>query len=356
MALPIINSTSRRGDQIIAIDLGGRTTKAVVLQRKSDTWTLLNYTLLDAPVYEKSLSPELLAEHLKAVCQALDAKTRHVNLCLGVNDAFLRHAELPQMPVCDMRQILKNNAKNYLQQELPGYIFDCFIMAPQTANTTEKAKPVGGPPKCRVLVAGARKQLVDEMQQAARSAGLTPEQVSPGLLGALNAFEMSEPQVFSKEIVALVDIGFRSTSVCILKEGELMLSRVVGIGGDKITAGLADALGISYAEAEGIKIGMPGEVQPHLEALVLPLGRELRASLDFFEHQHDRAVGHVYVTGASSRSELILQLLQAELMAECKPWNPLAFVRFALPSAQTSEVESVATQLAVAVGAGVASF
>ena len=39
---------------------------------------------------------------------------------------------------------------------------------------------------------------------------------------------------------------------------------------------LAEALSISYAEAEGIKVGMPTEVQTHLESLLLPLGRELR--------------------------------------------------------------------------------
>ena len=44
-------------------------------------------------------------------------------------------------------------------------------------------------------------------------------------------------------------------------------------------------MNISYAEAEGIKVGMPGEVQAALESQVQPLGRELRASLDFFEHQ-----------------------------------------------------------------------
>ena len=115
-----------------------------------------------------------------------------------------------------------------------------------------------------------------------------------------------------------MDLGFKNSSICIVQEGELMLSRVVGIGGDRMTTGLAEALSISYAEAEGIKIGMPGEVQAQLESLLLPLGRELRASIDFFEHQHDRPVTQVFLTGGSSRSEFIVQRLQQELMVECK--------------------------------------
>ena len=56
-------------------------------------------------------------------------------------------------------------------------------------------------------------------------------------------------------MVALVDIGFKSSTISILTGGELSLSRVVSLGADKLTAGLAEAMGVSYSEAEGIKIG-----------------------------------------------------------------------------------------------------
>ena len=61
-------------------------------------------------------------------------------------------------------------------------------------------------------------------------------------------------------------------------------------------------LGISYAEAEGIKVGMPAEVEQHLEGLIIPLGRELRASIDFYEHQNEKTVNRAYLTGGSARS------------------------------------------------------
>jgi len=83
----------------------------------------------------------------------------------------------------------------------------------------------------------------------------------------------------------------------------------VNIGGDRLTAGLAEAMNISYAEAEGIKVGMAPEVQSMLEMQIIPLGRELRASLDFFEHQQDRPVSQVYVSGGSAQSEMVLQIL-----------------------------------------------
>jgi type IV pilus assembly protein PilM len=273
MALPFLNGTAKRPDQLLSIDLGGRTTKAVHLQRRGESFTLSRYALLDAPIYEKNLSADLLAEHLKSVCQALEAKTKIVTIAVGVNDAVVRHADIPQMPVDDMRQVLKNNTKNYLQQDLPGHVFDCFIIPPRGfLKTPDKARAAASQ-KHKVLVAGARRQLLDDIQTAVKTTGLIPDHVVPGLVGPVNAFEMAMPEIFSKEVIALVDIGFKNTSICLLQEGELILSRVVAIGGDRLTNGLAESLGISYAEAEGIKVGMPGEVQTQLEALVLPLGR-----------------------------------------------------------------------------------
>jgi type IV pilus assembly protein PilM len=173
-----------------------------------------------------------------------------------------------------------------------------------------------------------------------------PDLICPGLIGPFNTFEKAMPEIFEKEAVALVDIGFKNSSICILQEGELILSRVVGIGGDKLTSGLA----------EGIKIGMPSEVQPQLESFLIPLGRELRASIDFFEHQHDRPVTQVFVTGGSSRSEFIVQKLQQELMVECKILNPITFLQMQLPPQQTAEIEQVAPQLTVALGAALAAL
>jgi Tfp pilus assembly PilM family ATPase len=103
---------------MLAVDLGSRTTKAVHLERRGEGFALCRYAVLDAPIFEKTLSADLLAEHLRAVSQALDAKTKAVALTVGVNDALVRHVDMPLIPVEDMRLVLKHNSRGYLQQEL----------------------------------------------------------------------------------------------------------------------------------------------------------------------------------------------------------------------------------------------
>jgi type IV pilus assembly protein PilM len=354
MALPaILSGSTKKRDTILAIDLGTRTTKAVTMQRRGDVYVLSRYLLLDAPIFDKALPPELLTEHLKAIAQGIEPKSRLVSVTTNVNDALVRHIDIPRMPLDDMRLILKHNSRAYLQQDLQNYIFDCHLL-PEAASDT--SKPSSAVQKQKVLIAGGKAQFVNEMVEGIKSAGLIADHILPGMIGPVNAFELSQPQAFSNEVVALIDIGFKSSTICILQHGELVLSRVVNMGGDRLTSAVSDSMEISYAEAEGIKVGMAGEVQAALESIITPLGRELRASIDFFEHQSDRAVGCAYLTGGSTRSEFIVQALQQELMIEAKTWNPTSALKLELPPQQAGELEQVAPQLAVAIGAGIAAL
>src|ERR1043165_6960162 len=101
---------------------------------------------------------------------------------------------------------------------------------------------------------------------------------------------------------------------------------------------------------------MAPEVEANLLSQVLPLGREIRASLDFFEHQNDRPVSQVYLNGGSARSDMILQMLHQELLVECKTWNPTSFLQLALPGQQAVDVDHIGPQLTVVFGAAVAAF
>jgi type IV pilus assembly protein PilM len=350
-----LNNSKRKRDQIVVVDLGGHTTKAIHMQRKGDQFTLLRYSIMDNPARQNPPSAELLTSHLKSIVETLDIKTKQINLAVGVTDSIIRQTELPQIPVQDMRLVLKTSPKTYLQQDLPNHIFDCYIIPPRAlSKPDEKTRVNQVSQKFKVLAAGAKKQFLDELQDCVVKAGYIADGISPGMIGPINAFELAMPDEFQKGVTALVDIGFKNTVICLVQEGELILSRVVGIAGDKITAGLAESMGISYTEAEGIKMGMPVEVQAALEALVAPLGRELRASIDFFEHQQDKHVSTVYISGSSARSEFIMKILEAELMIPCKAWNPLNALQLALPPQQMAEVEHVAHQLIVAVGVAVA--
>src|SRR5277367_5021777 len=116
MALPFLNGAlGTRRSQMMVVDLGNRTTKAILLERRGEVLALSRYALLDAPIFDKKLSVDLLSDHLRSVVEALGESTKLVTLAIGLNDAVVRQVELPQIPVDEMRMVLKNNTKGYLQ-------------------------------------------------------------------------------------------------------------------------------------------------------------------------------------------------------------------------------------------------
>src|SRR5471032_3711895 len=122
MALPFLNSSSRKKrTQIMAVDLGSRTSKAVLLERRGEMLTLCRYALLDAPIYDKKFSADLLSDHLRSVAEALGNPTKFITLAIGLDDAVVRQVELPLIPLSDMRMVLRNNSKAYMRLVVPSY-------------------------------------------------------------------------------------------------------------------------------------------------------------------------------------------------------------------------------------------
>jgi type IV pilus assembly protein PilM len=353
MALSFQRSLTKKRSQVVAVDMGSRTTKAVQVKRHGHGFELTGFYIQDSPPLEKTPTAESISKILKELLPRFESKPKSVVLIIGSTDSLLRPVELPTVPVADMRLMLRYNSKNYLQQDLSDHVFDCHILP----NRPGAEKPEAGkPPKSRTLVGGAKKSLIDACQEGAKSAGVQLEQIVPNLVGNSNAFELAQPELFSQGSVALVDIGFKSSSICILDNTELGLNRVVGIGGDHLTRGLMEAMSISYEEAERLKCEGSEEVQPFLSMLLAPLGRELRASIDFFEKQEDKTISEVFVSGGSALQPFIIESLQSELMVACKTWNPTSFLTLGLPPQQLGDIERIAPLLAVATGVAVAAF
>ena len=215
MPLPFFSSFDKKRDQVMVVDLGAKVTKAVHVSRRGNGFALNNFALVDAPVFDKGLNIDPLADHLRAVTQVLNSRVKPVSLAVGVDSSLLRHADMPLVTTHDMRQMLKFSSKNYLQQDLSDCVFDVHILPPKLDDKTKGEVPKGNP-KVRVLVGAAKKQIVEDLREAASRAGLVADQIIPSFIGPANAFEQAQPEPFAKEVVALVDVGYKNTTICIL--------------------------------------------------------------------------------------------------------------------------------------------
>jgi type IV pilus assembly protein PilM len=339
-------------NQIIAIDLGSRSTKAVCVEKDGDTLRLVSYTIQDRPDQGKNLSRESLSKHLSAVAQALNTKTKEAVLIVGATESLLCHAEMPVIEVSQMRKMVKLNPKLYFQQELPNHSFDCFVL-----HQGADSKPANGKAirKAKTLIVAIKDSLLKFLLSAAESAELDVQQVTTSQTGAANAF-LNSSEAGQNKVVALVDIGFSNSTISVLVNGEITLTRTVNIGADKFTSGLAEAMNITYSVAEGLMQIMPDKVHSQLKTILSPLTNELSNSIHFFEQKEDKKIAEVYVSGGSARSKLIFTILQAELNLTCQSWDPIGSLKNNFTAAQMAALQQETPQLTVAVGAALSWF
>lgn len=337
----------RKRNEIVAIDFGYQITKAVHLKRTPSGFSLAKYVFVETPIYEKIPSQELLTDHLKSVSAALDAPVRNLVIAIGASETLLCHAELPATNTSDLRKMVKLSPKTYLQQDLPDFLFDCHAKAtagePGNANTARMKR------KTKVLVGGAKRRLVENLQEAASDAGFIVGEITLNQLGVVNAVR-ALPSDSHAEVVAALDIGSNNSTIAILMNGEFSLTRTVNVGAGK----LADFFG--KTGAADLAAGKMEEFQTRVQGLISVLTRELTASIDFFETQYDAKVTEIVVSGGAARSQFILQGLEAAMEIPCEAWTPAKCRGLELPARQKDEVEYEGPQLAVAIGLGLGSL
>jgi len=199
--MPLFTAPRHRRDEIVAIDFGYQVTKAVHVKRGGSGIRLLKYVLIETPIYEKSPSRELLTDHFKAVVTALGATGRPGVIAIGPGDSWLSHAELPASNASDLRKMIKLSPKTYLQQDLPDFLFDCYLktVPGESGGTTRTRR------KAKVLVGGAKRRLVETFQEAARDAGLVVEEITLSQIGVVNAVR-ALPSDSHAEVVSLLFI------------------------------------------------------------------------------------------------------------------------------------------------------
>ena len=343
---------SQKRDELIAIDLGARVTKAVHLRKRGTEVLLLNYAFLELEEAERVPSRDVLAEHLRKVVRLLGTNVRRAVLSLGSAKSLLTHLDLPGASSSDLRRMIRLSPKNYLQRDVEDHLFDCYVSEGRSGNGTEHVPRTRR--KAKVLVGGARQSDVETLSAAARDAGLFVEGITLSQVAIANAF-LTRPEERG-EVVALLDIGFATTSINIMMAGELVFTRVINFGAERFSDVVAQSAKPRLPEVSETDGPAPDEMQTRLQRAILLLAREVDASIGFFVSQYEATISRILVSGGSARSQFILQTLEAELGLPCESWSPASSLKIGLPENRGHELEYEAPQLLVAVGAGLSAL
>ena len=349
---------ARRGNSVIGIDLGKRSFKAVLLQKKSETRYVLN-SFATHDLGEEATTPDAMAHHLKQLLKDLGGHTK--SCAVGVSDpgALLRIIEQPSTPPELLRNALRYNGLGMLNQECKDFVLDVASISAHLASAeTQGGNGEGGvavqapvSTQTRYLVGGMLRSQVKQIIEAMAKTRLSTEILQLAPVCSLNAFEFAHPEVHRNEAFLLLDLGHLQSTVLIGRNGELTLTRSFEYGGKHFTEALT-ANGALQAEAAHllVKQGDPGMAEICRNTLTR-VATEVRNSIGFFEGQHEAPIHRLFVSGGLSRVEMVLQTLSDDLSLPCEIWDPLENCEVALPAAKRGVLQQEFASLNVACGA-----
>lgn len=298
---------------------------------------------------------------------------------LGIKgqDTLIRYIPFPKVD--------KKNLKNTFSYEIGKFIpfnkeevyFDVFMVDENYSSG-----------ECLILLAVAKKEPLEYIIKQFTEEKISLAKIIPNNIGLVNLFinsqvalaPLASPGIASKpsivkngdtkptsakeasitpnliENVAIIDIGYGSTLINLIKQNIPCLSREIKISASDFLDRLAKLKNISKDDAEKYfnqpiasgAISPAQEVIAVTEELASELCDEVKNSLDYFEVNWGKRVQAIYLTGGLSKLKGISKIMESSLGAEIKLWDPLSEAKLSFDQNIVSSKEMFACAVGLA--------
>jgi type IV pilus assembly protein PilM len=339
----------KRQETYAAIDIGSSSIKVLEVRTSSDQLELLNWATIPTPpsaIQSNMVSePDRVGEAIKALFEAKGIRARKAVTAVPGPAVMIKRVTLPSQTAQETEQTIMLEAGNFIPEELDNVNLDYQVIDTRTESR-----------EMEVLLAAAKKDIVHSYSETLKAAGLQPVVVDVDYFALDNLYELNYDPV-ADQVVALVNIGARYSSINILKGGRSVFTGDVPVGGRDITEALTRDLGVTADEAEKLKTGRGGSsvdqeqlsmaLGPAVDALI----EEIHYALSFFwTAATDERIDILYLSSAP-RARLATRLAE-RVEAPVEVTDP--FRRIAMTSSiDGAALQRRASEFAVALGMSV---
>lgn len=184
--------------------------------------------------------------------------------------------------------------------------------------------------KMLVLLAAAKKDLVQGRINLLNSVGLEPAIINVSVLAVINAFNFFEPSKATlkkdekPQPVALLNVEENIANLSILEASLPVFSRDIILGQREASLATSDSS-------------------------LINLANEIRLSFDFYESQENVPISNLFMSGSLQKTKGVDTFLNQNLGVEIKTWDPFSKLSF-IPNLDKAILKDRESEFTVAIG------
>lgn len=348
------------GKSYLGVDIGTTSVKVVELARSKDRRPILKtYGLLESYGHLERLNNAIqtsafqmmeqeTAELLKMAVKNTGCKSTEAIASLPSFSAFVSLLEMPPMSQADTAQAMTFQVKQYVPLPVSQVTIEWLKVG--------ERQDAEGATRQQVLLVSVPNDLINKYKNIFKLAGLN--------LAALEIEGLSLARGLtsgSEELTLIVDIGARSTSVAVAKNGFLKLVGQTDFASGSLTQTIASGLNIRVRRADDLKklrglTGTGGEYE--LSTLMMPILdviiNEAKRVKENFEKAYNEPVKKVILSGGGSNLAGIEKYFSDEINLPVTKANPFSLVNY--PGEMEPLIKELGPSFAVAIGLGIRNF
>ena len=335
---------------LVGLDIGSSSVKAVELGRKGAALQLLNLgfenlqtdTIVDGQIMELNNVSNVIAQ----IFHEHQIRTTRVAAGVSGHSVIVKNIVLPQMS----QEELQESFSWHAEEHIPFDIADVNLDYELTSRSDDAL---------HVLMAACKSDKIANVRQAIQLAGKQPVIIDVDAFALQNCYEVNyHPR--PGEIVALLNIGAATMNINILNGTRSIFARDASAGGSQYTSLLQKELGLSFEQAEGVKRGMslpegvePRPIQPIIETVSEVLALEVKKTFDFYRatvQEGEATIQKILLAGGGSKLPGLADFLARKFEIPVDVFDPFKQIEVDGKKFDPDYMREIVPEMAIAVG------
>ena len=346
-----------RGKELVGLDIGSYSVKAVVLRSKKkggdDAFEVkkIGYELLphDAIVEGTIIDSSAVVETIKMVFEENKIANKNVVISISGNSVIIKKISLQAMESQELAESIIWEAKHNIPYPYEETNVDYAILEPPAHAAGQNLD---------ILLVAAKKDKIANYSNVINQSRKNLEGIEVDVFALQNIMEINYPEIFPDKTLAIINLGANITNVVIIERGIPQLFRDLSLGGSFFTENLSKDLNLSFDDAEKLLKGLPVEnvqadqLQSVLNMNVQNLLEEIEKTFSFYEagDKSDKKVEFIFLSGGLSKLKDLPGYFEQKFNIKTESLNPFRKIEFDEKKFDPIYFEEMASLFGVATG------